>query len=82
MCFLWWFPADPVPSDPDIFALVTVHLNKQSPLPGFTGLILQGKTITSQISLGDWRAQLVALAGRKAGLAIGVPGWTTPLSSF
>ena len=75
-----WFHVYLILSDSCIFALVSVHLRKQSSLPHLTGLLLQGKTITSQIILGYWMGQLVV--PRQAGLAIVVSSWAIPLPLF
>lgn len=46
-------------------SLVSAHLNKQSPLPDFIGLLWNERSFTSQFSSRYYLGQLVAFKGRQ-----------------
>lgn len=57
--FIWFF------HDLCIFSLVPTYSNNHSPLPNVIDSLQQGKTFTSQLSLGLWRSQLVLSVGNQ-----------------
>lgn len=68
--FLWWCHDSLTIREPYIFALVSVHLKKWSPLSVFTGLLRQGNPVKSEVQEGS----LVASLGGEAFLSGSLTG--------